>query len=45
MTLKIIAQPFGLIDPDNLGIDEQFLFSVHYEMFPKKIRLYKKIII
>lgn len=43
MTPKIIAQPLGLIDPDNLGIDEQFLFSVHYEMFPKKIiRLYKK---
>ena len=43
MTQRIIAQPLGLIDPDNLRHDETFLFSIFYEMFPeKKISVYKK---
>lgn len=43
MTQKIIVQPLGLIDPDNLKIDEQYLFSLNYEMFPDDIfRVFKK---
>lgn len=35
--------PLGLIDPNNLNINEKFLFSVNYEMFPdKKTNVYKK---
>ena len=43
MNQKIIAQPLGLIDPDNLVIGEQFLFAIHYEMFPDEtVRIFKK---
>lgn len=36
MNQKIISQPLGLIDPDKLKVNEQFLFSIYYEMFPEK---------
>lgn len=43
MNQKVIAQPLGLIDSDNLKMDEQFLFTIHYEMFPEKnVCVYKK---
>ena len=43
MKQKVISQPLGLIDPDKLKVNEKFLFSINYEMFPeKKVRLYKK---
>ncbi len=43
MNQKLIAQPLGLIEPDNLGAEEVFLFEIQYEMFPdKKVRSYKK---
>lgn len=43
MNQKVIAQPLGLIEPNNLGADEVFLLDIRYEMFPdKKVRIYKK---
>lgn len=43
MQKKMIKQPLGLIDPDNLKPDEFFLFSIDYEMFPGEVkRIYAK---
>ena len=43
MNQKKIFAPLGLIDPDNLSTDEQFLFYIQYEMFEnKKFNVFKK---
>ena len=43
MTEKYIAEPLGIIDPDNSTIEENFLFALQYDMFSdKNVRLFKK---
>ena len=43
MTQRVMAAPLGIIDPDNLEIDERYCFSVLYEMFPNKtVRVFTK---
>jgi hypothetical protein len=43
MTSRYIADPLGIIDPENLKPEEKFLFPIQHDMYPDKtIKVYKK---